>query len=357
MTPDPGTSLANWRADNTRRWRRAVASTWAGGQARINVFGPSTVAGYTTGGRSEWHAWPSYLRRLLARRYGESGTGVIYFHEADSRVAVHGSGWSREPYGPFGASCWSGHSTGQALTFGAVWCTGFRVTYLTAPTAGRFTAVSDIPGQIPTAADSDAPIGVARVALPAGQPGWHTLTVRPSGDGPVFILGVEGYHGPTSTWTPNGVSVTNVGRGSTVVANLTGADSWHGSSLGAAVDANPADLSVVAYAENSPGYQTPEQMQADYRVLLDRIRAAGSDLLLCTSIDWQGAPEMVAPQAEYDEAVRELVAEYDVPLFDIAHRWGAWEDSPGYYADRIHPSPTGYADIAAGLYRALHTGI
>lgn len=350
---DPARQLYNWKPSNTRAWRRGVARTWTGSRARINCFGNSTTAGYTWGGRSEWHAWPSYLHRLLAQRYGECGTGTIYFVEPDSRVTIIG-GW-RDKYGPFGASCWGSTSTSASLTFGPVRAYEFRVTYLTAPGASTISAVSDVPGQWATFAGTSADFGVRTMTVPAGSGGYHTLTVRAGVEnGPVFILGVEAVTGM-------GISVTNVGRGSTVAANLTGGDTWLDSSLKAAIDVNAADLSIVMYAENSPGYQTPESMKTDYRVLLDRIKASGSDLLLVTSIDWEGegttSSPMLAPQEEYNAAVYELADEYDVPLWDLASRWGKYEDSPGYYADRIHPSPTGYADIGAGLYSILHTGI
>lgn len=355
---DPATQLYNWRAENTRAWRRAVARGWSGGAGRINCYGPSTVAGYTTTGRSEWWAWPSFLRRLLARDYGEAGTGVIFFAEPDDRVKLWGSSWTQEQYGPYGRSCWASKDPSSVFTFTAR-ATGWRVTYLQCPGAGRLSAVSDLPGQNPTVADCNGPFGVRTVALPAGPLGDHTLRIQPNTNGStIFVLAVEGYVGPTSNWTPAGISVTNVGRGSTVVGNLVYGETWLDTSLKASVDAIPADMSIVAFAENSPGYQTPDQMKADYRPLLNRIRASGSDILLCTSIDWQGnISDFKAPQPAYDNAVYELADEYDVPVFDIAARWGRWEDSPGYYADRIHPSPAGYADIAAGVLRVLQTGI
>lgn len=362
-TYDPARQLYNWRAENTRSWRRAIARSVAGGVAGVNVYGPSTVAGYTAGGRSEWHAWPSYLRRLLAARFGESGTGVAYFHDPDPRIVVQNAGWTRQPYGPFGASCWSatGASVYQWLTFGPVRATGFRVTYLQAPGAGRLAIHSDT-GQAPTVVDCNGPYAVRTVACPAGPLADHKLTVRPEGNGTgsIFIIGVEGYVGPTSDWSARGVRVTNAGRGSTMVRDLTGGDPQLDTSLGAAVDVNLADLSVVAYAENSYAWQTPAQFQADMRVLLDRIVASGSDLLLCTSIDWADADNpggAYGPQPLFDSAVYELADEYDAPVFDVAARWGRWQDSPGYYADRIHPSPTGYADLAGGVMHAIGTGV
>jgi lysophospholipase L1-like esterase len=361
---DVARSLENWRPDNTRTWRRAVAFAVAGAgqrdQARVNCYGPSTVAGYMAGvGRSESKAWPAVLRQQLARRYAmESGTGVIYLHEPDPRVSA--PGWTRAPYGPFLNSCLMADAPSDGpLYFGPVTATGFRVTYLAGPGAGVFTIVSDAPGQLPLTVDANAAAWQVRTtATPAGQYGAHRLTVQRS-SGPVFVLAVEGYVGSTASWTPGGIAVTNVGAGSTVVANLlaTGGD-WTGSSLGAAVDANPCDLAIVAYAENSPGYQLPADMQTDMRVLLDRLRARGSDLLLCTSIDWQGeAANNLAPQEEYDAAVRELAVEYDVPLFDVAARWGLYQDSPAYYSDTIHPTPAGYADLALGLLSVITTGI
>lgn len=361
MTADPATQLYNWKPTNTRAWRRATARALSGGNARINCFGPSTVAGYYAGvGRSESAAWPAQLRRLLNWRFGtDGGTGVIYFHEPDPRVSA--PGWNlKEPYGPYGASCFSQAGAGAPLTFGPVIATGFRVTYLAGPGAGHFRLVSDDPGRIPLDVDCNAASWQVRtVATPAGNYGSHKLSVSWASGGPVFIVGVEGYVGPTSSWAPAGITVTNTGKGSTVIANLLGTgQDWTGSSLGAAVDANPADLSIVAYVENSPGYQTPEQMKTDMRVLLDRIRATGSDLLLVTSIDWQGeSPTMKAPQELYNAAVYELADEYDVPLFDLALRWGRWEDSWWYYSDNIHPLPVGYADIAGGLCSALLTGV
>lgn len=351
MTADPATQLGNWHPGNTRAWRRGVSRVWAGaGTARINCFGPSTVAGYIgPPGRSECWAWPAQLRRMLARTYGESGTGVIYFGEPDPRI--YASGWKiDEPYGPYGRSCFSSSSASALLAFGPVRCSGFRVTYLGVPASGKFTAVAQGSGAPAAMVDTAGSNGVRVAWFPAPALGDWQLRITPVSNAPVFILAVEGYAA--------GVAVTNAGKGSTIVANLNDGDPVFDSSLGASVNANPADLSIVAFAENSPGQQTPDDMKADYRVLMNRIRVTGSDLLLCTSIDWKGEPaNLYAPQEDYDTAVRELSEEFDVPLFDIAARWGKWEDSPGYIADAIHPTPTGYADIAAGLHRALHTGI
>lgn len=364
---DPARQVYNWHPGNTRQWRRAIARVLSGGTAaRINCYGPSTVAGYTVlngqGTRSEFHAWPSYLRRLLAQRYGESGTGVIYFQEDDPRVQLLNTGWERQPYGPFGQSCWRANGNPyQWLRLNDVRCTGFRVTFLAGPGAGKLAANSD--NGTPLVVDCSAPAWqVKTAALPAGALGCHTLTVGPQGadTGPVFVIGVEGYVGPTSSWTDSGVRVTSVSRGSTVVANLVHGDDTFGTSLGAAVDANASDLAIVAYVENSPSYQDVAGMKADLRVLLDRIRASGSDLLLMTSIDWQGSAEslgMLAPQPLYDNAVCQLADEYDAAVFDVAARWGTWEQAGGYYGDRIHQSPAGNADIAMGLAHALSVGV
>lgn len=353
-----GLEPSNWKPANTRAWRRAVARTYTGGSGRVNCYGPSTVAGYIgPPGRSEYWAWPAQLRRMLARQYGESGTGVVYFHEPDSRV--YASGWKLdEPYGPYGRSCYSSNTASALLAFGPVRCSAFRITYLSVPGSGKFTAVAQGSGRNPVTIDTAGATGVGTYAIPAGNLGDWQLRIQPVGNAPVFIIGVEGY-ASNGSWAPLGLSVTNVGKGSTIARNLLYGDPAFGSSLGASVDANPADLSIVAFAENEPGQQQPSGMKADYRVLLDRIRATGSDILLCTSIDWRGEDPNppYGDQSEFDEAVRELADEYDVPLFDVAARWGKWEDSPGYIADNIHPTPTGYADIAAGLYRALHTGI
>lgn len=360
---DTSRQLYNWHPGNTRTWRQAVAGALVGGSAHVNVYGPSTVAGYTNTGRSEWHAWPSYLRRLLAGRFGESGTGVVYFHEADPRVVVQNTGWTRESYGPFGVSGWSatGASVYQWLTFGPVRATGFRVTYRTFPGGGKLAIHSDT-GQAPTVVDTNGPHGIKTAACPAGPLGDHKLTARPAGDGTgqISILDVEAYVGPTTDWSARGIRVTNVGRGSTMVRDLTGGDPLLGTSLTTAVDVHRADLSIVAYAENSYAHQTPDQFRADMRVLLNRIRASGSDLLLCTSIDWADSNNpggAYGPQPLFDNAVYELADEYDAAVFDVATRWGRWEDSPAFYADRIHPLPVGYADIAGGVMHAIGTGV
>lgn len=342
------TQLYNWKPKNTRAWRRAASRALTGGTGRINCFGPSTVAGYIgPPGRSETWAWPAQLRRLLARTYGESGTGgVIYFQEPDSRVYAAGFKLD-EPYGPYGKSCFSSNTSSALLAFGPIRAAGFRVTYLSVPGSGSFAASV---GAGPLTVNTGGPTAVNVALVHGGTVTDRQLRLNPVGNGPVFIIGIEGYAA--------GVSVTNVGKGSTILADLTNGDPVFGSSVGASVDANPADLSIVAFAENSPGRQLPAAMKADYRVLLDRIRATGSDILLCTSIDWQGeSATLLEPQENYDAAIYELADEYDVPLFDIATRWGNFEDSPWYYADNIHPLPMGYADIAAGLHRALHTGI
>lgn len=364
---DTSRQLYNWHPGNTRAWRRGVAGVLVGGSAHINVYGPSTVAGNTIlngqGTRSEYHAWPSYLRRMLATRFGESGTGVIYFHESEPRVILQNTGWTREPYGPFGASCWAspGTSVYQWLTFGPVRATGFRVTYRTFPGGGKLAIHSDN-GQSPTVVDTNGSHGVKTAACPAGNLGDHWLTVRPAGNGtgPISIISVEAYVGPTSDWSARGVRVTNVGRGSTMVRDLVGGDPVLGTSLTTAVDVNRADLSIVAYAENSYAWQTPEQFKADMRPLLNRIEASGSDLLLCTSIDWADANNpggSFGPQPLFDNAVYQLADEYDAAVFDVAARWGRWEQSPSYYADRIHPSPMGYADLAGGVAHVLGTGV
>lgn len=356
---DASKQLYNWKPENTAQWRRGMARLRSGGgAASISVFGPSTVAGYIGApGRSEWHAWPSYLRRLLAQQFGESGTGTIYFHEPDSRVMAQGTWDLKAPYGPFGASCFTSNDWNSVLAFGPVRASAFRVTYLTAPGAGKLSVVIPGSGRNPVIIDSNAAHGVARYAVPAGPVGDYQLRIQPVGNGPIFPIAVEGYVSDTYSWVPMGVQVTNVGRGSTVADNLIYGDTVFDSSLKAAVNVNTADLSIVAYMENEPGVHTPEQAKASLRLLIDRIRTTGSNILLMTSIDWQGEPVLKAPQPLYDNAVWELADEYDLPVFDVAARWGRWEEAGGYYADQIHQSPAGNADIAAGVLDVITTGL
>ncbi len=135
-----------------------------------------------------------------------------------------------------------------------------------------------------------------------------------------------------------------------------GADDERGGAYGLALlDSLRADLLLVELGANDYNAARPlAPVRDDLVAVIERQRARGGDVALMF-------PPISSPTLhqggdaptyeEYASMFGEVAAEQQVPFLDLTHLWGAtFAESqalrPARYADGIHPSDTGAADIA-----------
>lgn len=125
------------------------------------------------------------------------------------------------------------------------------------------------------------------------------------------------------------------------------------------IDLKPTWVSIMIgindcwrrYSQNDP---TPvEQYAADYRFLLDKVKAeTGAKLILCEPFVLPVPDDRKQWREDLDpkiNAVREMAREYDALLvtFDALFAQAATKADPAYWAaDGVHPSLAGHALMA-----------
>jgi hypothetical protein len=355
---DPQRSVYNLTSANTRRLRAAIAAARNGGTAMLRFPGDSTSAGYGSGQSPSIASAPVRYRQLLAALgVPIGGTGWVFpFNNetgtyADSRWTLAG-GWAQ---------------TNQSVNFVQV-------------SAGAATATftSDIAGT------------VAQLATFGVNSGTLTLTVDSAtpANGNVSVSGGGSYSGGTITPGPNStvVIVTVTGLSSathTIAVTTTGATTSYvvAARVHAAAGLEVTNAGLGGSEANlwvASGFTNPMPV-------LNSLTTSSCDFLSLGLNDIVGSVAVATYQSQMTTAVNNGLASNDVvlwvpptpnptniptsawqpyrqalynvsdstgvPLVDMGDRWGAYATATanGYHFDNLHPSGTGYADIAAAL--------
>lgn len=333
---------------------------------RLAFWGASHVAGeYFTG----------EIRRILQDKYGDLGHGFImpaapwkgyratdvnlcsggtWVSDFDNRVGGRRDGL----LGPGGMSV----EGLDASTFGWVQTTRenphgrnvsrFEVLFLRQPNGGTLSLQVDdgAPLTLKTAA---AATGPGAVVLPVPD-GPHRLTVRPVGDGPVRLFGVNmEREGP-------GIIVDAMGvNGRTASSWLR----WDGALMGTYLDRRPPDLAVLAYGTNEANDLS---LNAEsYRQTLDKVLSKMRTLLPDTPCVLIGPGDrgkkvrgttyaIWSHTAWVAQVQQELGPRYGCATWDLQAAMGGpgsvfgWRliDPPLMAEDLIHYSVAGYKELA-----------
>ncbi|PRX63043.1 lysophospholipase L1-like esterase [Nonomuraea fuscirosea] len=139
------------------------------------------------------------------------------------------------------------------------------------------------------------------------------------------------------------------GRSMDAVIN-TGVSGWRGADLAAHLDhvvlRHAPDVTVIGVGTNDAKDHSVAEFRAVMTPLLDRVREAGSRVVLQTPV-----PGAVAAIPAYAEAIRELAAERGAALVDHHARWQ--EADSRWYGDPVHPNAEGHRVMAGTLIDAL----
>jgi lysophospholipase L1-like esterase len=356
---DPARSCYNVNASSFRRWNAALTTGLTGGAAaRLNVYMDSIGAGYLATPYPHISSWPARLRDMLAKQYGNSGTGVFILTDytgggGDPRISQTGT-WTRQNgplLGPFAYACMLS-STGatMTITLDATYPTdALNIHVITSPGGGDYTVTVD--GGAPITKNNWIASGEGNAVhtVSAGSLGAHTYVIT-AGSTSLFLCGFEGTAGTS------GVRVANYSKGGGKAEDLVGATQTGARSLPMSFDMAPPKLSIIGMGMNEYLQQkTIASYKTNMQTLIDKSVSKGADTLLLVTVP-DGTTAKTIPQSDYAAALYDLADTNNLPLIDLQHRWTSYAVSNAfsYYGDPTHPSTFGYMDIARTVYNVVN---
>ncbi|WP_375423970.1 SGNH/GDSL hydrolase family protein [uncultured Friedmanniella sp.] len=352
-------------------WQQRLRTATPGSPRRIAFLGDSISFGGGpppgSGSSLPKYRWcyPGQLRAALDTTYGAAGTGWVLMNHALWPVTAANRGWeprvrvvgrvTKEAAGPFKRACFGIPAGGRRpRSYVEFTAAGSRFTTLVRGQPGGRSRqlVSVDGGALHSLANVAAPApGLLRSDIPTGSAGRHTIRVW--GDvGRCDLVAVSASTGEGLYLVDNVSS-----SGESLLTFLGPADPALEPLFGLPYVARFAfDLLVVELGTNDYNAGRPlEEVEPEVRLLLDRQRATGGDVVLtfppvsAPSLHPAGGPTY----AEYVDRYAAIASATGTPFLDLSHLWGATfaeADAvrPQKYADHaIHPSDSGAADIAA----------
>lgn len=364
-------------------WQRRLLGGTDGTPREVGFLGDSIAFGggaYGSTAPKYLNSFVGRLRTALEPTYGSAGTGWVFANHAlwpetdanrgwDPRLRVVGA-VAKAPAGLFRHTCARIPATRRGATPSAyVELQAEGTTFSTlvvGQASGRSRQLVSVDGGKPLVLanvwrGSGSPDVAPRegtaprhlvTEVPTGAPGTHTVRVWAEG-GPVDLVALR-----ADTGTGR-LAVTSAAVSGESLATFCGpgADDETGGTTGLPyVDTLAFDLLVVELGANDYNAGRPlEETRALLVAVVQRQRARGGDVALVFPpistpqlYPGNGAPTYDA----YAGMVGEVAAAEGAPFLDLTHVWGrTFEESaalrPPRYADGIHPSDDGAADIAA----------
>lgn len=369
-----GTGLYNVNSQNTPHLRAAIARIRSSnGNARFGIAGDSTTVGaYATasGSGNEFNnvkvlAVPFQLAAILSARgipaqndnfmangnVGSLANYTTYYPAVTSAV----TGFAADGSFPiFGGFSFDASTNGATLAFEPV--TAFDtidVYYFTFSTLGSFTVNVDGGSTLATVNTGTGTGNVAKTTITGVSHGTHTINIVTSSGTKVYILGVA----VRDSTTPR-VEIYNLG-GASATAEIYNSTANFGTIQ--ALTAMALDVLFINLTINDINLQSASIATyiANLTSLISTQQAAGGDVVLmignpCNTAQWtSGGATSVAQK--YMAAVYLLATSLNLPLIDITQRWVSYAAANAVmpYGDAgagsLHPSKTGYADIADAI--------
>lgn len=345
-----GHCIYNLKPGHLRRTRSALAKAWVGsGFCNIGFIGDSTTAGYgAVPGVSDW---PALFAAMMAERgYPLSGSGIIPANRniaspADVQVTP-GAGWAQWVAG---STILANSTTANPLTFVSL-VAGTKVIVHYSNQTGPFTVSIDGAAAVASSAFSTPPTGnpnYGSYEVPGLSDTTHTVVITRT-SGTVLIEGFEVQSGAY------GIRTYNAGLASLKIEDFAAAP-YYTSTNAMIYPRFLADLvlfSVEINDANGPGITPPATYGTTFEQALTNVRAQAPDpdvVLLaanpCNGVDFD----------DYTQKLYDLADTHDVPLLDVQDRWGtfATANAQGLMSDNLHPTATGYAELATAVIRAL----
>lgn len=375
-------------ASNKPAWQTALIGTNST-PAKIGFLGDSITFGAGKYGNSApkyRNSYPGQLRTALAATYGDAGTGWVLFNNdliplvTDSASTAYNVGWDdrvsvvggvvETSAGLHGRSCWSIPDSGSATTASAyvqVTAKGNKFTLLSFPkTSGTSQGVIQV--------DNGTPVTIRNVQTGGPTPGverlsytpaWHVvtdITIPDDGNNHTIKMWGLGDTLDVSSWrvrTGKGaVEISNLGISGMGMGTMLTNDTTTGKRGQALIPTFNVDHLVIAIGANDYNGAVPlTTAETRLRTIIGWQRAAkGTDSVsayfppISSPTLYPGAP--AATYADYGAMFARVCDELGVPFLDLTYLWGATFDqsnavTPRKYADTLHPTDSGSADIAA----------
>lgn len=200
----------------------------------------------------------------------------------------------------------------------------------------------------------------------------QTNAALAAGDRPVRIVGfgdsITGvyYHtGGRRAWPEMlGVAIQRIYPNAQIQIINAGVSGGKTSSGLARIDADVLahrpDLVVVMFGMNDVAAHPPDVYEANLRTIIEKVRAIGSEVVLCTpnAISQGDERRPLAKLGEYADIVRRLGAELGIPLVDFYTQFAAIQtDDPRRWitimSDAIHPNMRGHELFAEQIAQAI----
>ncbi len=351
-----GSLLSNYT--KLRHWHKSVGDVISGyGSAKVLFVGDSTTFGYNSNNSASapWHpgAVPTHIATLL-NNYGINahsnawfgcGKSAISDLNYDGRVTFTGT-WTSFKNGTSALSFPYSSVSGSTLTFApSTQVDTFVIWYLDVGTnqfqwkinSGTYTNV--------TLTNTNLFKSVSVM----GSLGTNTLTINNPANANVFIAGMEAYNS-TSKW----VECINIGVGSTASPDWATNGAWQPLTLIGAIAPN---LTVINLGINDWGTSyntTPSSYISNMQAIITAAQVSGDVILVTPNPTEIGTWNTTTPQSIVS-AIYALAYTNNLCVIDLFSRWTSWAISNplGLYYSNVHPSQSGYSDIAQTEMRYL----
>ncbi|GAA1840544.1 hypothetical protein GCM10009714_23430 [Microlunatus capsulatus] len=358
-------------------WQQRLRTATPAGPRRIGVLGDSVAFGSGSSSPKPLHSLVGLLRQSLARTYGDGGTGWLLLNQQawpvtaqnrgwDPRLVVHGpvtkiaAGLFRRTCaglpdgGPDGSRA---HveltAEGRTATTLVLAQPGGRSQQLVSVDGGAPVALRNVltGGPEPDVAPRGGPVAghlVSEVDL--GSPGRHTVRVWASG-GPVHLVAVGTGTG-AGPYVVDELAVAGESLETFLGPDDPARESFFGLPF---LDTLAEDLLLVELGANDYNAGRPlDAVEADLRRLVTRQQATGGDVALC--FPPVSSPTLYRPgtptYADYTTRWTAVADDLGIGFCDLSRIWGdtfaeASALQPPRYADLLHPTDAGAADLAA----------
>jgi hypothetical protein len=312
----------------------------------------SNPASATSNSRA--NAYPAQLATLLTSKYGEKASaGSIWgdgFEGAnlsnfDPRISLE-SGWQISGTFVAGGNAFLDQTANSPrLTFnpGAPTDT-LDVYFVTYPGYADF--VVSTKGTYAGNGKTDGPQGVSKVTIKRqlSDAAWDIQKSGLTADRALMLVGFDAYDSAASN-----VSVWNMGASGSRVAQWT--DGGTPYSFSNALPVFAPDLTIIDLTINDWFDATPlDAYLANLQKMITAAKKTG-DVLMVVGVPSNVETAPPERQRKYADGVLALAYKNDLPAVDLLARWVSQSYNParGFYFDGLHPSATGYADVAAAL--------
>ncbi|MEO6536233.1 MAG: peptidoglycan-binding protein [Candidatus Paceibacterota bacterium] len=352
--------LYNYNAAYLANWRTARNAAKAGTADALVSYAPgdSTTAG--TGTVKSTNVVNDTANKLLALGFPASNEGFYGSHGSVSPSSldpnlVIGSGWnfitSQLTYSGrlFSQDTATATTTLKYTPYTTV--DTWDIYYLLSAGAGTFTVSTNGGAVVATTSEANGSTVMAKmtVTVPSGT---QQLVITPiSGTGIVYIQGAVGRVAATK-------QITFINGG---IGGATGA-TW--STNTSAYTARPQlrylapKLTIINLTINDWNATTSTSTYTtQIQNLINDGKISGDVLLMSGNPSNPSGYASVSQQQTYIDIIKSLAVSNNCAMIDLTSRWGSYAVksalTPSWYFDSLHPSATGYNDIATAVAGVL----